>query len=139
MDLYWAVFVQFVPPLFQKFSSLQVSFVPFWCFSLVSPFSSSIFLSILLWLINVCFKKTGTKPSSNTLLGFVPFFLKQTLLHPKHSTDKITVTNNTFKLKNTNFINVTIKGNWHGLFSICKMLQTYKIIGSAPKTYLLNL
>ena len=30
---------------------------------------------------NVCFKKTGTKPSNNTLLHFVPVFLKQTL-HP---------------------------------------------------------
>ena len=28
---------------------------------------------------NVCFKKTGTKHSSNTLLHFVPVFLKQTL------------------------------------------------------------
>ena len=28
---------------------------------------------------NVCFKKTGTKGSSNTLLPFVPVFLKQTL------------------------------------------------------------
>ena len=28
---------------------------------------------------NVCFKKTGTKESINTLLRFVPVFLKQTL------------------------------------------------------------
>ena len=30
-------------------------------------------------LCNVCFKKTGTKRSNNTLLRFVPVFLKQTL------------------------------------------------------------
>ena len=30
--------------------------------------------------LNVCFKKTGTKHNSNTLLRFVPVFLKQTLL-----------------------------------------------------------
>ena len=30
---------------------------------------------------NVCFKKTGTKQSSNTQLHFVPVFLKQTLLY----------------------------------------------------------
>ena len=36
-------------------------------------------------------------------------------------------------------INLTIKGNWHGLFSIRKMLQTFKINGSAPKIYFLNL
>ena len=33
---------------------------------------------------------------------------------------------------------MNLKENWHGLFSVCKMLQTYKIIGSAPKTYFLN-
>ena len=38
-----------------------------------------------LWFIgpsNVCFKKTGTKRSSVTLLCFVPVFLKQTLNYP---------------------------------------------------------
>ena len=29
---------------------------------------------------NVCFKKTGTKGSTNTLLLFVPVFMKQTLI-----------------------------------------------------------
>ena len=32
---------------------------------------------------NVCFKKTGTKRSSNTLLCLVPVFLKQTLCTKK--------------------------------------------------------
>ena len=47
-------------------------------------------------------------------------FYYSELLYAVYSIDKITKKNDTFQVKRK-----------HGLFSICKMLQTYKIIGSA--------
>ena len=64
---------------YTKFSLCKHELFLGWIHLQIKPANFPPFQNVLVTVLNVCFKKTGTNSSSDTLLCFVPVFLKQTL------------------------------------------------------------